>query len=100
MTKSIFVKMPCKIYHYVLVACNLASNWPCTVLHAARLSQQMHVYVRHLIVVRGHLQTDFGTLNVIMTLTFEPPSPLLNVTLKQCIDTKIMLLKHTTCARS
>ena len=29
------------------------------------LSEQM--------VVRGHLQTDFGTLNVIMTLTFAPP---------------------------
>ena len=35
-------------------------------------------------VLRGHLQTDFSTLNVIITLTFEPPSPLLTShTLKQ-----------------
>ena len=38
--------------------------------------------------VMGHSQTDFVMLDVIMTLNFEPPLPL-NVTLKQCIDTKI-----------
>ena len=43
-----------------------------------------------------HFQTDFSTLNVIMTLNFEFPSPLLNVihTKTISIDTEIMVLTH------
>ena len=58
-------------------------------------SNQLQLYM--LCVVRGHLQTDFSTLNVIMMLTFEPPlpPPLTSHTLKQCIDTEIMVFIKT-----
>ena len=47
--------------------------------------------------LRGHLQTDFVTLNVIMTVTLIP----LPLTLKQCIDTRCSLnTSHAHVANS
>ena len=46
--------------------------------------------------LRGHLQTDFSTLNVIMTLTFEPPPPLTSHTKTIIrINTELMVLIKT-----
>ena len=41
------------------------------------IARQIHHSINigfNLLGLRGHLQTDFGTLNVIMTLTSDPPS--------------------------